>query len=165
VDTGALGAGPNGLSLGAYSTGLEVGGGDIGELLVYNGALSQTDRTNVEAYLLAKWISVAELHQRAHRLLALQRRCRERAGDESNFGNHGSLRNSPAWVAGRFGGALSFNGSSQWVFVPDYPKPPSTLTISAWVFANARPSFATIIKNWPGPTSNSTSGSRARRAT
>ncbi len=50
---GVLGQGPNGLSLGGYPD--ETGGGDIGEVIVYEGALSPADRQSVENYLLAKW--------------------------------------------------------------------------------------------------------------
>jgi hypothetical protein len=73
--------------------------------------------------------------------------------DYSGNGNDGTLVNYPSdtsWVGGQIGGALSFGGaaSSNYVVVPNYPKPFSTLTVSAWVWADARPSFATIVKNW-----------------
>lgn len=78
------------------------------------------------------------------------------AGDASGFNNPGALRNFPAdnsqWVAGRLGGSLRFRGaaSADYVQVTNYPKSTTQLTVSAWVWADARPTWATIAKNWPG---------------
>jgi hypothetical protein len=78
------------------------------------------------------------------------------AADASGLNNHGALRNFPAnntqWVAGRVGGALRFRGSplTDYVFVTNYPKSTTTLTVSAWVWADARPVWASVAKNWPG---------------
>jgi hypothetical protein len=74
--------------------------------------------------------------------------------DNSGQGNDGTLYNyidDSSWMPGQIGGALAFGGpvSSNWVLVPNYPKPFSTLTVSAWVFAASRPTWATIMKNWP----------------
>jgi hypothetical protein len=73
--------------------------------------------------------------------------------DYSGQGNDGALvnyTNDSSWVEGRIGGALRFGGaaSSNYVVVANYPKPSATMTVSAWVWADARPSFATILKNW-----------------
>jgi hypothetical protein len=43
----------------------------------------------------------------------------EIAEDISGNGNNGTLQGEPEWVDGKFGGALSLNGQSQWVTVPD----------------------------------------------
>ena len=239
-DSGALGAGPSSLTLGSWN-GAEVGGGDIGELLVYSGALSQADRTNVEAYLLGKWFSNAPVMVglvpalaayvgeyatlRASPSGAAPLFCQWRkngiviagatgadysithslstndagsyslivtnvhgsvtgtvavtvtpvtgitnaliaywkfdqtngalALDVTTNANHGAMINFPSdsskWVSGKIGNALSFRGSgySDYIFVTNYPKPCSSMTISAWVWADARPTWATIIKNWP----------------
>jgi hypothetical protein len=63
------------------------------------------------------------------------------AADSSGFGNTGTLVNGPAWTTGQVNGALSFNGSSQYVTVPaptgsslDLDKAP--VTIAAWVNTN-----------------------------
>jgi CotH kinase protein/Concanavalin A-like lectin/glucanases superfamily/Lamin Tail Domain/Immunoglobulin domain len=78
------------------------------------------------------------------------------AADATVNANHGQLNGYPAgnsqWVPGRIGGALTFGGpvSGQYVRVPDYPKPTTAMTVSAWVWAEARPTWATIIKNWGG---------------
>ncbi|MBK8001206.1 MAG: hypothetical protein IPK15_21465 [Verrucomicrobia bacterium] len=36
------------------------------------------------------------------------------------------------------------------MIVTNYPKSTTTLTVSAWVWAEARPTWASIVKNWPG---------------
>ena len=78
------------------------------------------------------------------------------SADSSGLGNAGALRNFPTngsqWVEGRLGGALNFRGgpSNDYVFVTNYPKSTTTLTVSAWVWAESRPAWATIVKNWPG---------------
>jgi hypothetical protein len=58
------------------------------------------------------------------------------AHDSSSYGNNGALSGSPlpSWVAGKFGDAISFNGSiSQYVSTP-YSLPRSgALTVSMWV--------------------------------
>jgi glucose/arabinose dehydrogenase len=54
--------------------------------------------------------------------------------DTSGLGNHGSTTNT-AWVAGRFGNTLSFNGTSSWVTVPDSASLDLTngITLEAWI--------------------------------
>ena len=54
--------------------------------------------------------------------------------DTSGRGNHGTTT-STTWGAGRFGGALSFNGTSSWVTVPDSASLDLTnrITLEAWV--------------------------------
>src|SRR5918911_749349 len=42
-------------------------------------------------------------------------------GDASGTGNNGSVSNTSWTSAGKYGGALSFNGSSSLVSVPDSP--------------------------------------------
>jgi hypothetical protein len=68
--------------------------------------------------------------------------------------NNGALHNYPGnnsqWVPGMVGAALTFDGSSEFVYVPDYPKPTTNMTVAAWVWADAAPNFATILKNWGG---------------
>src|SRR6185436_7538407 len=48
---------------------------------------------------------------------------------------------------------LNFRGpvNADHVRVPDYPKPRTAMTLCAWVWADARPTWATILKNWPAP--------------
>jgi len=56
------------------------------------------------------------------------------AFDSSGNGLDGMLRGNPAWVPGQLGGSLSFNGSSDYVEVPDHPLLALTeqITIAAW---------------------------------
>src|SRR5262245_8370112 len=67
--------------------------------------------------------------------------------DLTTNANHGALFNFPGdnsqWVAGRIGGALNFRGpaNGDHVRVPNYPKPRGHMTISAWVWADARPTW------------------------
>jgi len=59
--------------------------------------------------------------------------------DASGNGLTGSLVNGPAWVNGKFGKALSFNGSSTYVNLGNPPALQMTgsMTLSAWVFETA----------------------------
>jgi len=41
------------------------------------------------------------------------------AADSSGNSNDGTLNGNPQWVAGKIGGALDFNGSADFVNVPD----------------------------------------------
>ncbi|MBU6427178.1 hypothetical protein KGQ27_02965, partial [Patescibacteria group bacterium] len=57
------------------------------------------------------------------------------AADSSGNGNNGTLVNGPAWVAGKIGQALSFNGTNNLVSIPgssifDFQ---GDFTVSAWV--------------------------------
>lgn len=76
------------------------------------------------------------------------------AADTSSDNHPGSLSNFPddgsQWVQGQIGGALQFGGPStkQFVVVQDYAKPTSTLTVSAWVYADQLGSWASFVKNW-----------------
>ncbi len=76
------------------------------------------------------------------------------AADSTVNANHGALNNFPAnnsqWVAGRIGGALTFRGPglNDYVRVPNYPKSTAAMSASAWVWADARPVWASIVKNW-----------------
>jgi hypothetical protein len=78
--------------------------------------------------------------------------------DATTNASHGTLSNFPAnnsqWVPGRVGGALNFRGPADrdFVFVPNYPKPGTQMTLCAWVWADARPQWASIAKNWPTET-------------
>ncbi len=76
------------------------------------------------------------------------------AHDYSGNSSHGTLQgyigDSTQWVSGKAGNALDFGGlvSQQYVLVPDYVKPDSELTISAWVRPDSLDYNATIVKNW-----------------
>ena len=55
--------------------------------------------------------------------------------DSSGHGNNGTVSNTSWSTAGKFGGALSFNGTSSWVTVPDSSSLDLTgaMTLEAWV--------------------------------
>jgi len=73
--------------------------------------------------------------------------------DASGRGNTGTISGATRTTAGKFGGALSFNGTSAWVTVNDAPSLDLTtgMTIEAWV----KPSTVTgwrsvVLKEAPG---------------
>jgi alpha-mannosidase len=73
------------------------------------------------------------------------------AADSSGNGNTGTVSGA-SWTTGHLSNALSFNGSSNYVLAGNYPKPTTTATYTAWVYANSAPTWASIIKNWGNTT-------------
>ncbi|HEY3181756.1 MAG TPA: LamG-like jellyroll fold domain-containing protein, partial [Gaiellaceae bacterium] len=65
--------------------------------------------------------------------------------DLSGNGNNGTITGA-SWTSGKNGGALSFNGSSSYVTVPDAASLDLTtaMTVEAWIFATGS-SFGTIV--------------------
>jgi serine/threonine protein kinase len=58
------------------------------------------------------------------------------AADSTKYKNHGTLKNGPAWIAGKAGGALSFNGVDSHVRIPDSPSINSIgaqMSVACWV--------------------------------
>ena len=79
------------------------------------------------------------------------------AADTSGQHNSGTLTNFSAatnahWTAGKVGGALRFAAGTtgEHVIVPNFPKTAANYSISAWVWADSRPVWASIVKNWYG---------------
>jgi hypothetical protein len=65
-----------------------------------------------------------------------------KAYDLSGNLNHGTLTNGPTWVPGRTGQALSFDGSNDYIAIPDSPSVDiggDRMAISLWFKANAVP--------------------------
>lgn len=56
------------------------------------------------------------------------------------------------WTSGLFGSALEFGGpgTGQYVSVPNFTFPTTSMTLTAWVWANSTPAWATIAANWNG---------------
>jgi hypothetical protein len=64
------------------------------------------------------------------------------ASDDSDYGNHGTLKptgSEPSWVVvGKLGGALSFDGTNDYVEVPDsLSLDVDDVTIEAWIYIDA----------------------------
>ncbi|MFT3773492.1 MAG: DNRLRE domain-containing protein [Minicystis sp.] len=76
------------------------------------------------------------------------------ASESTGLGTNGALNNFPTddsqWVPGQIGGSLDFRGpgAQDYVIAPDYVKPTASMSVSAWVWADSRPTWATIVKNW-----------------
>jgi hypothetical protein len=69
------------------------------------------------------------------------------AHDSSGNGNEGTLQNGPIWVDGKYGEALSFDGSSTYVQIPDSSSLDVTaqVTVEAWVYPRAYNNSAGMI--------------------
>jgi hypothetical protein len=71
------------------------------------------------------------------------------AVDSSGNGNNGTLVNGPAWVGGNVGTALSFDGTDDYVNIPDSPSlnPADEITMIAWFKPGVIPQsgYGTII--------------------
>lgn len=75
--------------------------------------------------------------------------------DDRSDGHHGQVF-APAgrvpWAAGFAGGtALSLNGAEAHTYgvIPGFPKcTTNALSVCAWIYANRRPRWASIVKNW-----------------
>jgi hypothetical protein len=72
------------------------------------------------------------------------------ATDSSGNGNTGTLQNSPTWLAGKLGGALSFNGSNQYVDIgnPSDLRITGSLTITAWVNGTSYAGDNVVLSKW-----------------
>jgi hypothetical protein len=73
------------------------------------------------------------------------------ASDSSGNGNDGAVNGGATWVAGKYGNALSFDGTSGYVNVPDSSSLDfgSQITIEAWIYPGAVGSEMGIIaKHW-----------------
>lgn len=71
--------------------------------------------------------------------------------DFSGQGNTGILNGGYAWVSGKFGRALNFNGSSDYVSLSNSAvlNPANELTLSAWVYVNGGAgTYRDFISRW-----------------
>src|SRR6185436_6982715 len=69
------------------------------------------------------------------------------AADASGNANTGTVTGATWSTQGKFGGALSFNGTTSWVTIPDSAllHLSSAMTIEAWVNANTLGSWRTVV--------------------
>jgi len=73
------------------------------------------------------------------------------AADSSGNGNTGTLQNAPTWTSsGMINGALTLNGTSQYVSVASTAAlNPGSITVSAWFKLSATPSGRTaVVEKW-----------------
>lgn len=76
--------------------------------------------------------------------------------DYSGHGFNGTVVNFPGgqgnWTSGRFGNALQFGGPTthEYVSVPNFAMPTTSMTLTAWAWADSVPRWATIAANWNG---------------
>ncbi len=78
------------------------------------------------------------------------------ATDASGNGRAGTLVGYPSWTTGESGGAMTFNGASQYVTVPALNLNSNTVTISGWIKRNGVPSDYTgvvVYRNGSGTAS------------
>lgn len=76
--------------------------------------------------------------------------------DLSIYGNDGEIKGDPKWVDGKFGKALYFDGTDDWVQVPDSPslRVKEAVTVMAWIKAERHTFPGT---NWQGIVAKSNS--------
>ncbi|MGK0184470.1 MAG: hypothetical protein ACI9R3_000236 [Verrucomicrobiales bacterium] len=77
------------------------------------------------------------------------------AGNGSGASANAELKDfggdSDQWVAGQIGGALNLDGEENWVLIPSFEKPGSSMTLSVWVLADEEIELdfnPTIVGNW-----------------
>jgi len=61
------------------------------------------------------------------------------ASDESGSGRNGTLTSGATWTTGRIGGAVSFDGTNDYVDLPSFDISGNELTIATWVNFNSFP--------------------------
>ncbi len=76
----------------------------------------------------------------------------ETAFDSSGNGNDGTLLNGPTWASGQVNGALSFDGSNDYVEVADDPSfdIASEITVTAWINPTNASDWRTIVSKFAG---------------
>jgi hypothetical protein len=74
------------------------------------------------------------------------------AYDDSAGSQNGTLQASPSWTTGKVGTALSFNGSSQYVSLPDIDVAGSAITVGAWVYPTTATQTAKVFSKQSGST-------------
>jgi hypothetical protein len=72
------------------------------------------------------------------------------ASDSSGNDNNGILVNGPAWVNGKYGKALSFDGVNDYVVVPQSSSLDivNSVSVTAWIYPKALPASGVILSRW-----------------
>ncbi|MDA0749972.1 MAG: hypothetical protein O2964_04600, partial [Verrucomicrobia bacterium] len=60
---------------------------------------------------------------------------------------NGETKNGAGFGSGQIGQALELDGSDDWVFVPNYPKPSKAMTVSTWVLPDGI-DWGPVVRNW-----------------
>ncbi|MFC1713539.1 LamG domain-containing protein [Candidatus Poribacteria bacterium] len=100
----------------------------------------------LSAFLLAAFVSLSfvnavfsGLDEHVMALWLFDESSGKNATDTSRNGNHGKLEGGAEWVAGKFGGGLSFNGTDAYIEVPNSKslEIAKEITIEFWMFPRA----------------------------
>ena len=67
------------------------------------------------------------------------------AADSSGLSNNGTLTNSPTWATGQIGGALAFNGSSQYAYMTNVVEGTNKFSAFCWVKSTTTTLNASIL--------------------
>ena len=136
--------------------------GNIGEMLIYDRALTDPEIETVEQYLGQKWgialagdanASGVDLTSGLMAHLPFDETTGTVANDLSGNERHGSLIAGPTWVEGKIGGALSFDGVDDYVDLGNYEFG-GAHSISAWVKYNSFNQWSMIYRSIDGSGSN-----------
>jgi hypothetical protein len=83
------------------------------------------------------------------------------ASDSSGKGKHGTLINGPVWVAGQINNALQFDGTNDYVDIPDgFDNFQAGLTINLWAYPTAVKNYARFVDFGNGSASDNLAFSR-----
>ena len=122
--------GPNGLAIGCFGVSSECSNTDVAEVIIYNGALSDSDRGKIESYLNSKYAINGASTQTNY------------VKDSSGYGSNGTPYGSTISVQGKIGKASNFNGRSDYISILDSPNwtfGTGDLTVDFWVNFNVLP--------------------------
>ncbi|MBP9667604.1 LamG domain-containing protein [Candidatus Saccharibacteria bacterium] len=72
--------------------------------------------------------------------------------DRSASLNNGTRQAAPSWTSGKLNGALSFNGSTQYVAMNDFDISGSAITVSAWVYPTTAAQTSKVMSKQSGTT-------------
>jgi len=136
--TSTPGAVPNGASGAPLYLGTSSGGGNlldgtIDDVRVYSRALSAAD---IRTLYTSTGGESGDINTGLTGYWKLDDASGATAADSTGNGNTGTLTNGPTWAAGKVNGALTFNGTTQYVLVPNSSSIDVTgtnLTMAAWI--------------------------------